>query len=268
MTERLAIVSDGLVVRYGSVEAVHDATFAVRDGEIFGLLGPNGAGKTSVIRVLTTLIRPAAGRVRVLGCDVAQAPASVRQITGYVPQVLSADGWMSGRENLLMLADLHLVPWRSRRVRVDDVLELMGLGQVGDDLVMTYSGGMVRRLELAGALLSSPRLLLLDEPTLGLDPLARRVMWEHLRGIRDEHGTTILATTHYLEEAAEHCERVAVMGGGRVLAEGTPSDLQAGVGGDGGTLEDVFVAIGADHQEQRGGLREIARVRRTARRLG
>lgn len=262
-----AVECRGLRVRYGAVEAVHDASFVVPRGSVFALLGPNGAGKTSVLRVLTTLVRPAGGHVRVLGHDPATASSTVRRLIGHVPQVLSADAWLSGRENLRLFADLHHVPWRSRTSRVDAVLELMGLATVGRELVSTYSGGMVRRLEIASALLGAPRLLLLDEPTLGLDPIARRAVWGHLDTIRREHGTTIVTTTHYLEEAEEHCGLVALMADGRVLTTGTPDDLAATLGQRGGRLEDVFVAMTGQSPEQRGGLRDVARVRRTARRL-
>jgi ABC-2 type transport system ATP-binding protein len=267
VTADTAIACHELEVSYGQAIAVRDATFTVPHGSVFGLLGPNGAGKTSVIRVLTTLMRPAGGRVRVLGLDPVRASSAVRRLIGYVPQVLSADQWLSGRENLRLFADLHHVPWRRRNQRVDELLELMGLASVGDDLLTTYSGGMIRRLEIATALLGAPNLLLLDEPTVGLDPIARRAVWGRLKQIRAEHATTILATTHYLEEAEEHCDLVAVMGDGVVLATGEPQALTARADGGVGRLEDVFVALTGDASEHRGGLRDVARVRRTARRL-
>lgn len=263
-----AVVVEDLVVRYGGVEAVRRASFSVGAGEVFGLLGPNGAGKTSVLRVLVGLRRPQSGCAWVLGHDVAREPRTVRRVIGYVPQALSADGSLTGRENASLFAKLYGLPTRSRRDRIDNVLSLMGLAPAADALVQTYSGGMVRRLEIACALLSSPRVLRLDEPTLGLDPGARRGVWEHLHGQRAENGMSVLVTTHYMEEAQQHCGRVAVMSAGRVLAEGTPAELRAGQDPD-ATLEDVFITLtGARLSHDEGGLRELRRTRRTARRLG
>lgn len=185
-----------------------------------------------------------------------------------MPQALSADGALTGRENAILFARLHGVPRRQLRTRVGDLLELMGLAQVADELVRTYSGGMVRRLEIAMALLATPRVLLLDEPTLGLDPIARRGIWDHLHAVRRDTGMTIFTTTHYLEEAEEHCDRVAVMSGGRVLAAGSLDELRAVTGRAHGSLEDIFVAVAGELPEARGGLREVSRVRRTGRRLG
>ena len=266
-----SVLVDDLVVRYGDTEAVRGASFSVRAGSVFGLLGPNGAGKTSVVRVLTTLVKPAAGRCWVLGHDVAEEGPGVRRLIGYVPQALSADGSLTGRENASLFARLYDVPRRARRGRVDEALALMGLRHAADELVRTYSGGMVRRLEIACALLHRPRVLLLDELTVGLDPIARRTVWSHLRDLRAETDMTVLLTTHHMEEAEEQCDGVAVMSSGRVVAEGTPGELRAEVLGGGGTLEDVFVAL-ADSalrpHDDGGGLRAVSRSRRTARRLG
>lgn len=279
-----AVEVEDLVVAYGHVQAVRGVSFAVEPGEVFGLLGPNGAGKTSVLRVLVALKRPSAGRALVLGHAVTAEPRAVRRLIGYVPQALSADGSLTGRENAELSARLYRVPARERRDRVDAVLGLMGLGGAGDDLVHTYSGGMIRRLEIACALVSSPRLLLLDEPTLGLDPGARRSVWEYLQHERAETGMSILVTTHYMEEAQQHCDRVAVMTAGQVLARGTPGELRAGMGPE-ATLEDVFVAMtgsglgaelgrgdggrggGGGGRPKGGGMRDVTRTRRAAKRL-
>ncbi len=263
-----SVVVQDLVVSYGEVEAVRGTSFSVGAGEVFGLLGPNGAGKTSVLRVLVALRRPQGGQAWVLGREVTADPRAVRRVIGYVPQALSADGSLTGRENAFLFARLYGLEPRRRRARIDEVLGLMGLGPAADALVQTYSGGMVRRLEIACALISSPRVLLLDEPTLGLDPGARRGVWEHLHRQRDESEMTILVTTHYMDEAQQHCDRVAVMSAGQVLAEDTPADLRARLRPD-ATLEDVFIALtGTGLGEDKGGMREVARTRRTARRLG
>ena len=264
-----AVVADGVVVRYGDVEAVRGASFAVEMGQVFGLLGPNGAGKTSVLRVLTTLVRARSGHAWVLGHEVGSEPAVVRRLIGYVPQAVSADGSLTGRENALLFARLHNLPRAERRSRVDGVLEQMGLAEAADRLARTYSGGMLRRLEIACGLLHRPPVLLLDEPTVGLDPAARQGVWEHLHGLRKEAGTTLVVTTHAMQEAEEHCARVAVMGRGRVLAEGTLPELRAAGGRPGGSLEALFLDLVAGGTEDPiGGIREITRRRRTARRLG
>ena len=264
-----SLVIEGLVVAYGDVEAVCGVSFSATAGEVLGLLGPNGAGKTSVLRVLTTLLPPGAGRAWILGHDVAREPAVVRRLIGYVPQLLSADGSLTGRENVALFAKLYGLARPSRNVRIREVLDVMGLAGAGDQPVRTYSGGMIRRLEVACALLNEPRMLFLDEPTVGLDPVARRALWRHLTDLRAETGATLLVTTHSMEEAEEHCQRVVVMSAGKIRAEGTPAALRAQLGGPGGTLEDVFVALTeSDRQPTRGDLGEVRGRRRAARRLG
>lgn len=263
-----ALVVDGLAVRYGEVVAVKGVSFSVPAGQVFGLLGPNGAGKTSILRVLTTLLRPAGGQAWILGHDVATAGATVRRLIGYVPQALSADGSLTGRENLSLFARLHGVPRRERSTRIAELLDLMDLGAAAGRVVRTYSGGMVRRLEIACALVHRPRLLLLDEPTLGLDPVARRAVWSHLTRLGRESGLTMVVTTHSMEEAEEQCDRLGVMAAGELRAEGTPAELCTSLDGAGRTLEDVFVALTATADEDKGDLRAISRSRRTARRLG
>ena len=263
-----SLLVEDLVVHYGDVEAVGGVSFSIAPGEVLGLLGPNGAGKTSVLRVLTTLVRPHAGRAWILGHDVAREPTVVRRLIGYVPQSLSADGSLTGRENASLFAKLYGLPRASRRALVDIALEVMGV-EDPDRPVRTYSGGMVRRLEVASALLNSPRMLFLDEPTVGLDPVGRRTMWRHLARLREDTGVTLLVTTHSMEEAEEHCHRVVVMSGGLVRAAGAPAQLRAELGRPGGTLEDVFVALTeSDRQQTRGGLRDVRGSRRAARRLG
>lgn len=263
-----ALIVDDLVVRYGDFEAVKGAGFVVAAGEVFGLLGPNGAGKTSIMRVLTTLLKPAGGRAWVLGHEVGAEPAVARRLIGYVPQALSADGSLTGRENAMLFARLHGVRREEREPRVQQLLELMDIAGAADRVVRSYSGGMVRRLEIACALIHRPRLLLLDEPTIGLDPVARRAVWRHLAEMRAETGLTMLMTTHLMEEAEEQCQRVAVMSQGEIRAEGRPVELRADLGAGGGTLEDVFVSLTTDADARGGEFHDIGRTRRTARRLG
>ncbi len=258
-----------LRVSFGSLRAVDGISFAIGPGEVFGLLGPNGAGKTSTIRVLTTLLRADAGEVRVFGYDVRREAMRVRHHIGYLPQQLSADFALSGYENVWLFARLFDLPRRERESRIREVLVAMGLDDVRDRLVRTYSGGMVRRLELAQALVNRPELLVLDEPTIGLDPLARGDVWERVQELRSDTGMTVLLTTHYMEEADTLCERVALMHHGTIRTEGAPGLLKTALG-PGASLDDVFrhhVGTAIDDEEMRGG-RDVRRTRRTAQRLG
>jgi len=252
---------------YGPVTAVDALSLAVRPGEVFGLLGPNGAGKTTTIKMLITLLPPTSGSATVAGYDVVREQRLVRRSIGYVSQLLSSDGALSARENLDISGRLYHIPTAERSERMDAALAFMGLADVGDNLVRTYSGGMVRRLEIAQAMLHQPQVLFLDEPTVGLDPTARRAVWEHIQRLRDREGTTILLTTHYMDEAAELCERVAIMHLGHLVALGTPESLAADVG-HGATLDDVFTHYTGGDLDEGGTYRDVARTRRTARRLG
>ena len=267
MTGQPAVAARGLVCQFGPVRAVDDLSFEVAEGEVFGLLGPNGAGKTTVIRVVTTLLKPVAGTVRVFGLDTRRSTMRVRRRIGYLPQQLSIDGQLTGYENVWLFARLFDVPRRERRGRVEDALAQVGLEKVARRLASTYSGGMVRRLELAQALVSHPRLLVLDEPTIGLDPLARDSIWERVLGLRAEEDMTVLLTPHYMEEAEQLCDRVGLLLNGRLRAIGRPPELAAALG-PGATLEDVFRAYAAGgDDEDKGGLRDVRSTRRTAGRL-
>jgi ABC-2 type transport system ATP-binding protein len=273
----------GLRYAFGETVAVDGVDLRVRPGEIFGLLGPNGAGKTTTIRMITTLLPVRRGTVRVFGLDVARRKMAVRRLVGYVPQLLSADGALTGRENVTMFARLYDVPRRVRAERVDDVVAAVGLADAADRQARTYSGGMVRRLELAQALVSNPQLLILDEPTIGLDPVARASVWQRIAQVRRRTGMTVLVTTHYMEEAEQSCDRVALMHRGRIRAVGTPAELVAGLDGARGDsrgrggLDDVFRAYtgetvgggpGGPAAEETTGFRHAQQTRRTASRLG
>jgi ABC-2 type transport system ATP-binding protein len=227
-----AVLCTDLTYRFGSQVAVNGLDLRIEPGETFGLLGPNGAGKTTTIRMLTTLLRPATGGVTVFGVSAAAQPMTVRRMIGYVPQLLSADA--------------------------------------ADRLVKTYSGGMIRRLELAQALVSAPRLLVLDEPTVGLDPIARTDVWDYIARLRESAQMTVLMTTHYMDEADTYCGRIALMHAGEIQATGTPGELKAALG-DGATLDEVFrhyTGGTLDGNPEKGGIRDVRRARRTARRLG
>jgi ABC-2 type transport system ATP-binding protein len=264
-----AVECAGLRYRFGDHVAVDGIDLDVRTGEMFGLLGPNGAGKTTTIRILTTLLPVVEGEARVFGLDVSSSPMQARRLIGYVPQQLSADGQLTGRENVSMFARLFDVPRRERAERVDEVLDAMNLNDAVDRLANTYSGGMIRRLELAQALVNRPRVLILDEPTIGLDPVGRDTVWDRLRALQAE-GITVLITTHYMEEAEELCNRVSLMHHGRIRAVGTPAELEARLGPE-ATLEDVFRHYAGDSLEEGaegGEFRDVRSTRRVARRLG
>jgi ABC-2 type transport system ATP-binding protein len=219
---------DGLTKTYpGGVRAVRGISFEVADGEIFGLLGPNGAGKTTTLGVLTTLVRPSSGRALVAGHDVTVEPLAVRRAMGVVFQDSVLDNDFSGFANMR----LHARLWRAPEDRIAPLLDAVGLTRRARDGVRTYSGGMKRRLEIARALLGRPRILLLDEPTLGLDPIVRSELWEMVRTLQAEHGVTVLVSTHYLEEAQGVCDRVAIIDQGEIIALDTPSRLVADLGG-------------------------------------
>jgi ABC-2 type transport system ATP-binding protein len=263
-----AIRCSGLTHSFGPTQALDDVSFDVAPGETFGVLGPNGAGKTTTIRVLTTLLRADRGAATVFGTDVRRDPMRVRRLLGYVPQQLSADASLTGWENVWLFARLFDVPRRERTTRIDGALAAMGIADAAHRLAATYSGGMIRRLELAQALVNRPRLLVLDEPTIGLDPIARGMVWERVRSLQAETGMTVLITTHYMEEADALCDRIAVMHRGRLRAIGTPAALKDDLHPD-ASLEDVFRHHTGDTlAENEGNLRDVRSTRRTARRLG
>ena len=266
-----AVRCQGLCHRFGDHLAVDHVDLDVRPSEVFGLLGPNGAGKTTTLRILNTLLPLQEGSAEVFGYQVQRSPMAVRSLLGYVPQQLSIEAALTGRENVSWFARLFDVPRRERAARVAEALDVMGLTEAADRLAGVYSGGMVRRLELAQALVNRPALLILDEPTVGLDPLARDGVWQRVDELCGQTGMTVLLTTHYMEEADALCDRVALMHLGTIRAEGTPDDLKRALGPQ-ATLEDVFRhCTGGSLDGSRateGGLREIRRTRRTARRLG
>jgi ABC-2 type transport system ATP-binding protein len=264
-----ALVCAGVHHRFGDHSAVDGVDLIVQQGELFGLLGPNGAGKTTLIRLLSTQLPLQEGSISVEGYDVRHSQMAIRRLLGYVPQQLSIEAALTGRENVAWFARLFDVPRRERKERVAAALETMGLSDAADRLAGTYSGGMIRRLELAQALVNRPALLVLDEPTVGLDPIARDGVWQRVEELRSSTGMTVLLTTHYMEEADALCDRVALMHLGTIRADGTPDELKESVGPD-ATLEDVFrhYTGGSLGAETSRGLREIRRTRRTARRVG
>jgi ABC-2 type transport system ATP-binding protein len=228
-----AIETQDLTKDYpGDVRALDGVSFAVEPGGIFALLGPNGAGKTTTVKILTTLARPTSGSARVVGLDVAAEPGRVREIIGVVAQRAGLDPVATGRENLALQGRFFGLAGAALRERVDELLARVGLSEAADRPANTYSGGMARRLEIAMGLVHRPRVLFLDEPTVGLDPEIRAALWSEIRHLAAGEGLTILLTTHYLEEADQLAGRVAILDRGRIVAEGTPDALKAGLRGD------------------------------------
>lgn len=226
-----AVHTEGLRRSYGDIEAVHALDLTVGAGETFGFLGPNGAGKSTTIAMLCTLLRPTAGRAEVAGVDVVRHPEEVRRRIGVVFQEPTSDPDLTAEQNLRFHAELYDMPSGDIPAKARGLLDLLGLGDRRDSPVRTFSGGMRRRLEIARVLMHQPQVLFLDEPTTGLDPQSRAQVWQNLNDMREQQAISIFLTTHYLEEA-EHCDRIAVMDGGRVVAEGTPHELKSAVGVD------------------------------------
>jgi ABC-2 type transport system ATP-binding protein len=227
-----AIRVDQLRKRYGDVKALDGVGFAVHAGEVFGLLGPNGAGKSTTVKVLATLTQPDAGHAEVAGHDVVREPNAVRRAIGYVPQSSGVDRDATGRENLMLQGRVQGMSGGVLETRVRELLELLGLAEAADRVVRGYSGGMKRRLDVGLGLVHRPQVLFLDEPTTGLDPEARASMWDELERLAEGESLTILLTTHYMEEADELADRLAIVSRGRVVVEGTPEELKQSLRGE------------------------------------
>ncbi|MGD0668395.1 MAG: ATP-binding cassette domain-containing protein [Bryobacteraceae bacterium] len=257
-----------LVKRFQDLTAVDGISFTVEAGEIFAFLGPNGAGKSTTIKVLITLLAPTSGTAAIDGHDIARHAAEVRKTIGYVPQMISVDGTLTAWENLMLMARLYDIPRAERKERIRQMLSFLNLEGQADVLVRTFSGGMIRKMEVGQAMLHRPKVLLLDEPTTGLDPVARQNVWEHLFELRGKFGTTIFFSTHNMEEADEVSDRVAVMNMGKIAATGTAEELKTKTGKPDATLEDAFIFFTGNKLQNTGNFREIRRARRMARRLG
>ncbi|MBV8808754.1 MAG: ATP-binding cassette domain-containing protein [Acidobacteriaceae bacterium] len=230
-----------LVKTFGNIQAVRDISFEVNAGEIFAFLGPNGAGKTTTIKMLTTLLKPTAGTVELDGLDPTVAQGEARKRFGIVFQDPSLDDQLTAYENMELHAALYKVPRQVRKERIERLLRLFELWDRRDDEVKKFSGGMKRRLEIARSLLHTPKIIFLDEPTLGLDPQTRNQMWTHVRKLNQENGVTVFLTTHYMDEAERVAQRVAIIDHGRIVAQGTPAQLKAQTNAD--SLEQAFLVL-------------------------
>jgi ABC-2 type transport system ATP-binding protein len=232
MQENKAIEVSGITKRYGSMTAVDEVSFDVMEGDIFGFLGPNGAGKTTLIRMLTTLLKPTDGNAKVGCCDVAREPENVRRQIGVVPQAMTSDLDLTGYENMDIYGRFYGISSKERKERIQQLLEMVGLTGRAKDLVASYSGGMRRRLEIARVLVHRPKILFLDEPTIGLDPQSRHVVWDFLRKLIEGYAMTVFLTTHYMEEAEALCNRVAIIDSGKIIVIGSPDELKAQIPGN------------------------------------
>jgi ABC-2 type transport system ATP-binding protein len=270
-----AIAAEALRKRYEEVQALDGVSLSVQEGEVFGLLGPNGAGKSTTVKVLTTLTKPDEGRAEVAGFDVVHEPNKVRRSIGYVPQSSGVDRDATGRENLLLQGRVQGLGGARLHRRVDELLGQLGLADAADRVVRGYSGGMKRRLDVALGLVHSPRVLFLDEPTTGLDPEARAAMWQELEELARREALTILLTTHYMEEADQLANRLAIMSRGRIVVEGTPEELKQSLRGDSVTVEvsdgrvddaqQVIAAVPGVHEVALDGMQLRSRVASGAR---
>ena len=227
-----AIEVNHLTKIYPKVKAVDDISFTINQREIFGFLGPNGAGKTTTIKILLTLLQPTAGQINILGIDALVHPDKIRRMAGYVPQDVSVDGDLTGYENMLLYSKLYDIPGKLRQQRIKDTLTYLEIEDRASEMVSHYSGGMMRRLEIAQALINRPRLLFMDEPSIGLDPGARKTMWKLINQLRNEFGTTILINTHDMSEADFLCDRIGIMDRGKLVTIGSPAILKSKVGGE------------------------------------
>lgn len=254
------IRAEGLTKIYNkSLVAVDHITFSVYEGEIFGFLGPNGAGKTTTINMLITVLKPTEGTASVLGFDIVKQANEVRKVIGVVPQEYTADEDLTGYENIMLCADLYGIPRDIAKKRALELLELVELTEFKDKRVETYSGGMRRRLELACGLINRPKVLFLDEPTLGLDVQTRAATWEYIKRLKREYGMTIFMTTHYLEEADTLCDRIAIIDHGKIIVTGMPGELKDSLGGD---IITIAIREDADVTEIIKSVEDVKEVRR------
>ncbi|WP_420544869.1 ATP-binding cassette domain-containing protein [Nitrosopumilus sp.] len=227
-----SIETKSLVKSFGDVMAVNDVSFSVESGEIFGFLGPNGAGKSTTMMILTTLLKPTSGQALISGFDVTENPKKVRENIGYVQQETTVDEYLTGRENLLLQAKLNHIPSNEINSRIDDVLDLIELSGKQNEPVVTYSGGMRKRLDIAGGLLHRPKVLFLDEPTVGLDIQTRRKIWTYIKKIHKEFEMTIFLTTHYMEEADQLCDRIGIIDSGKIQVIDSPENMKKEMGNE------------------------------------
>ncbi|HEX4104535.1 MAG TPA: ATP-binding cassette domain-containing protein [Candidatus Paceibacterota bacterium] len=257
-----------LVKKFKDFAAVNDISFSVGAGEIFACLGPNGAGKSTLIKMLITLLAPTSGDATINGHDIVHHASEVRNTIGYVPQAISVDGTLTAYENLMLFARLYDIPAAERKPRIKEALSFLKLEDHANSLVRTFSGGMIRKMEIGQAMLHRPKVLFLDEPTTGLDPIAQQSVWGHLSDLRNSMGTTIFFSTHNMDEADGVSDRVAIMNQGKVAVIGTVTELKEKTKKPNATLEDAFIFFSGNSLTDTGNFRDIRRTRQTEKRLG
>ncbi len=262
------IKTNKLTRKFGKATIVDSLDLQIEPGEAFALLGPNGAGKTTAMRMLTTLLPITSGEAFVNGFNVTTQPNKVRENIGYVPQMLSVDGTLTGMENLMLFAKLYDIPAKDCKTRVTESLDFMGLADAAKRPVHEYSGGMIRRLEIAQSMLHRPPVLFLDEPTVGLDPIACKIVWDHIQQLKKEYHTTILMTTHFMDEADALCNRIAFMSLGRLVASGTPQALKDSTHKPNASLEDAFIFYTKETQSAENAYSNTSQKRKVAERVG
>lgn len=268
MTSKEIIRINGLTKRFGDFTAVDNISFSVHDGEIFAFLGPNGAGKSTTIKMLITLLSPTSGQGSINEFDIISNSADVRRMIGYVPQMISVDGALTAYENLKLMAQLYDIPSHEQKKRIEDTLKFFDMEKNADSLVRTFSGGMIRKLEIGQAVLHRPKVLFLDEPTTGLDPIAKQNVWQHLLELNSKFGTTLFFSTHNMEEADEVCTRVAIINKGKLAAIDTSAKLKKRSGKKNATLEDAFIFFTGNKLQEQGNLRTIRDARQIEHKRG
>jgi ABC-2 type transport system ATP-binding protein len=267
-TSSLIEVSN-LTKKFKDFTAVDNISFNVNKGEIFGFLGPNGAGKSTTIKMLITLLEPTQGKALIDGYDIVHQSSKVRETIGYVSQMISVDGTLTAYENLMLMARLYDIAPKTERIkRINETLSFLNLEDHANSLVRTFSGGMIRKMEVGQAMLHRPKVLFLDEPTTGLDPVAQQSVWEHLFALRDTMNTTIFFSTHNMEEADKVSDRVAIINEGKIMIIGTPEEIKAKTGKPNASLEDAFIFFTGNKFQDKSNFREIRRNRKTEQRLG
>lgn len=257
-----------LTKKFGNFVAVDNISFSVNHGEIFAFLGPNGAGKTTTIKMLITLLRPTSGHGSIDKFDVVSDSANVRRIIGYVPQMISVDGTLTAYENLKLMAQLYDIPSREHKERINEILRFFDLEKNANALVRTFSGGMIRKLEIGQAVLHRPKVLFLDEPTTGLDPIAKQNVWKHLLELNSKFGTTLFFSTHNMEEADDVCTRVAIINKGKLATIDTAAKLKKKTGIKNATLEDAFIFFTGNKLQEQGNFHAIRETRQIEHRRG
>ena len=254
--------------RFSDTTAVDEISFDVKHGDVFAFLGPNGAGKSTTIKMLITLLAPTSGKATIDELDIVRDSAQVRRKIGYVPQMISVDGTLTAYENLILMARLYDIPAHECAARAREVLSFIELEDHKDSLVRTFSGGMIRRLEIGQAMVHHPKVLFLDEPTSGLDPVARQHVWEHILSLRKTYCTTIFFSTHQMEEADAMSDKVAIMNMGKIAIIGTPTEIKAKTGKEDANLEEAFIFFTGTNLKEGGNFRDVRRSRQAERRLG